>query len=293
MWLFHKCWFAISFFLIKNGAEFIKVIYCYRQQRNFEQKNQHLLVLFHHFQCPISLISSPWIWWCAANLHCCKATNKIMNRTFLWTSSFQTFFLEAPEQSACCSLRDSGLFCLSLPCCTCVCAHRTQLRTGNAQRQEVLCCLWKKEGTWNCHFSKGQWGVSLRGCWLLPLFSPQSFAIHGLSYLRRVALGRTCSVKGHPCLCASGQCWRLLRLTAAVTEKGISADVVWQLLFKSRRTLCHFSVLLWHVHNGYFVEFISYSLSEHLELQVLEINWSEHFTSALAGLRNPHYCLGS
>jgi len=40
------------------------------------------------------------------------------------------------------------------------------------------------------------------------------------------------------------------------------------------------------------MEFIGYSLSEHFELQVLETNWSEHFTSALADLCNPHYCLG-
>lgn len=127
--------YQLFFFFNYNGAEFVRVIYLYRQQRNFEQKNQYLSVLFHHFQYLISLASSPWIWWCAANLHCCKATNKNINRTFSWTSSFQNFFLEAPEQSVCCSLRNSGLFCLSLPCCTCVCVHRTQLRTGNAQRQ--------------------------------------------------------------------------------------------------------------------------------------------------------------
>lgn len=64
------------------------------------------------------------------------------------------------------------------------------------------------------------------------------------------------------------------------------------LLFKSRRTFSHFNVLLWHVYNGYFMEFVSYSLSEHFELQVLEANWNEHFTSALADLCNTHYCLG-
>lgn len=150
--------------------DFMKVIYSYRQQRDFEQKIQHLSVLFPHIQCLICLSISFWIWWYAANLHCCDAANKSVNQTFSKTSSFQTFFLKAADHLFTAvweTLQWFDYHCLVVPLCISIIeSWEWGMQRGN--RFTVF--QWRKEGTQNCCFAKGP---SIRECHLMPLFSPQ------------------------------------------------------------------------------------------------------------------------
>lgn len=137
-------------------------------------------------------------------------------------------------------------------------------------------------------YSEGQRWASLREYWLM-----LSSYLRALpSMVCHTCPGESLIWKGSPLRVCCSPTLKAPQIDRCCRGGEISADVMWLLLFKSRRTFSYFNVLLWHVGNGYFMEFISYSLSEHFELRVLETNWSERFTSALADLCNPHYCLG-
>lgn len=173
---------------------FMKAFFFYRQQRSFEQEYWHLPVLFHHFQCLISLISSPWIWWCAANLHCYEAANKNVKRTK--TSSFPMFFLEAAELFT--AVWETPAWFVSPCSVVLLCIPTGHIWGWGVQRDNgfTICHQWREEGTYNCSFSKRQWWASRS--WLMPFFSSWSFAIHCLSHLPKTALERALSVGGCP-----------------------------------------------------------------------------------------------
>lgn len=163
----------LSAFFIAMEHEFMKVIYSYRQQRDWA-KNSTPISIVPSFSVPDMLKQSlPESGGVLQTFTAVMKLTKSVYRTFSKTSGFQTFFLEAAEHLLTAVWETVPWF--DCPCSVVpLCISAKQSREQGMQRGNRLNVFqWRKESTQKCWFSKGQWQPSLRECHLMPLFSPQ------------------------------------------------------------------------------------------------------------------------
>lgn len=111
------------------------------------------------FSALMSIIFSPWIWLCAANLRCCKLAFENINWTFLKSSIFPwSSWLQFEKH----------WLGLRIPALSFLCAYLRRPDESEECREAMgswsARCGQRKKGTSSCPFPEGQWCASLREC---------------------------------------------------------------------------------------------------------------------------------